>query len=156
LALSLTDAGGTVTFTIITPAVLDPTDGIIIHVQFNDGLTNLASWSLYEPGLTSPVLFADTIDNDVDHSLEVEFTEDADWRNAISGITVDGTSLFETTDFETVAGKIILKPSGGNKALTSAGKKKIVVTAPGYENSEIVQTILAGKVSAAASGFIAR
>ncbi|MBP1669334.1 MAG: avirulence protein [Bacteroidetes bacterium] len=153
LSLSPTNASGTVSFTLTTPDVIDPTDGICIHVQFNDGLTGLASWSLYEPGLASPVLSADTLENNVDHTIEIDFADDADWRNAISKVTVNGRTLVQTIDFETEAGKINLKPSGGNAALTSAGSKEIIISAPGYEDSKVMQIILAGQISTEKSGL---
>jgi carbonic anhydrase/acetyltransferase-like protein (isoleucine patch superfamily) len=153
LAFSPTDDGGHAVFTIATPAVIDPTDGITIHIQFNNGLTDLTSWSLYEPGLVSPVLVADTIENDVDHDLEIGFTDDADWRIAISEISVDGKTLAQGADYEIEAGKILLRPSGGNEALITAGEKKIVVMAPGYEHAEVMQKIGAGQISTETSGF---
>ncbi|MBN1416994.1 MAG: DUF1533 domain-containing protein [Bacteroidales bacterium] len=154
LLLSPTSADGMVSFVITTPAVIDPTDGIQIDIKFNNGLTTLASWSLYEPGLVSPLLSADTIDNDVDHTLEIGFMDDMDWRNAVDEVIVNDLSLVISTDYEIEAGRIILKPSGGNAAITTAGSKRIVVTAPGYENTEVKQTILAGQVNTESSGFL--
>ena len=45
--------------------------------------------------LDPPVLTADTTDNTVGNDMDITFTDDADWRSAITGITVGGSALTE-------------------------------------------------------------
>jgi hypothetical protein len=156
ISLPPTNASGIVTFQITTPPVIDPTDGIQIAIQFNDGLTTIANYSLFEPGLAPPDLHADTSENNVDHALEIEFTDDPAWRSAITAVIINGSPLTENTDYVVETGKLILTPSGGNATITASGLKSITLEAPGYENATIIQEILCGAVSAEKSGFLYR
>ncbi len=101
--------------------------------------------------LTPPALTALTVDNDVDHSIPIGFTDDATWRSAITAVQVGGTALTLTTDYTITAGAITLLPSGGNTLLTTSGSKVITVKATGYTDATVTQQINAGAVSASVS-----
>jgi len=148
IELPQTDENGEVSFNIEIPAEIDPTDGISVQVLYNDALTELGNaYSLYEPGLESPVLTEDDTDNTVDFDIEITFADDPDWREEIQNIMVDGIELVEDTDYEITEGLLTLKPSGENPALIEAGSKEVVIEALGYEDAQVTQEILSGEVS---------
>jgi len=76
-------------------------------------------------------------------SFEVTFTDDAAWRGAITAITVDGNTLPASAYSVGTAGKIIFYPANSSYLQTS-GNKNIIVTATGYSNASVTQTISAG------------
>lgn len=152
IELPATNDEGIVELDVSVPASIDPKDGIEIRTLFNNGFTQIGdTFSIVEPGLTPPILSADITDNDVDNNIEITFTEDIDWQNAITGILIDGTSLTESADYEITSGLLTLIPSGGNGLLTEAGSKSISVLAAGYEDATIEQDILTGAINAGKS-----
>lgn len=81
----------------------------------------------------------------VDAAFNVTFTDDATWRAAITSITVGGTTL--TAGYTVSSGQITFTPSASNPAgllQTSGANKSIVITATGYTNATVSQTIGAG------------
>lgn len=106
------------------------------------------TWASVTPaasGSTPPTLTA-AGGATVDAPFNVTFTEDATWRGAITSITVDGTPL--TAGFNTgTAGQITFTPSASVPAglLQTAGvNKSIVISATGYTNATVSQTIGVG------------
>ncbi len=89
--------------------------------------------------LTPPALMADSSGNVLGNDINLTFIDDADWRAAISGITVDGTVL--TSDQYTVTAGNIKIDAG---VLTKAGSHTVVVFATGYTTTEVVQTMATG------------
>ncbi len=87
-------------------------------------------------GETPPVLNADTTDNTVGRTVEITFTDDAAWRSAISGITVNGSAL--TGGQYTVNMGAISIEAG---VFTAAGEYTVTVTAGGYNVAAVTQTI---------------
>ena len=79
----------------------------------------------------------------VDASFDVAFTDDSAWRNAISSITVGGSTLPNAAYTKTVAGKITFNPSQST-LLQSVGSKTIVVKASGYSDATVTQSIFSG------------
>ncbi|MCC6634770.1 MAG: fibronectin type III domain-containing protein, partial [Chitinophagaceae bacterium] len=77
----------------------------------------------------------------VDAAFDVTFTDDATWRAAITGITIGGTPL--TAGWSASSGTITFTPSSSTPAglLQTAGSKSIVVTATGYSNATVTQSI---------------
>ncbi|MGI5922219.1 MAG: DUF1533 domain-containing protein, partial [Syntrophomonadaceae bacterium] len=102
---------------------------------------NIAQLNIYsnEPvPSAAPVLTADTEDNEVGQAVEITFTDDATWRAAITGITVEGTAL--TGEQYTVnEGKISINAD----VFTAAGDYAVVVKATGYSNATVTQTMAA-------------
>lgn len=108
------------------------------------GLTGVASSTFTLPDLPITTLVADTIDNDVDHDLEVTFTPDTVFEGAITGVSYRGTTLTRVTDYTVSSGVITLKPGGGRSVLKTPGSGNAVVIATGYRNSTVSQIINAG------------
>ncbi|MDR9787934.1 MAG: S-layer homology domain-containing protein [Peptococcaceae bacterium MAG4] len=86
-----------------------------------------------------PALSADDTDNVIGQPVDLTFTDDAAWRAAITGITVDGIAL--TGDQYMV--------TEGNIRITAdvfpvAKEYTIVVKAAGYEDACVTQTIVSG------------
>ena len=79
----------------------------------------------------------------VDSSFDVTFIDDSAWREAVTSITVNGTTLATAAYSRTTAGKITFNPSQST-LLQSAGNKSIVVQAAGYSNATVTQSISAG------------
>jgi carbonic anhydrase/acetyltransferase-like protein (isoleucine patch superfamily) len=146
LQLLPTDATGKTSFEVVLPATIDPNDGIEIRVKLNGGIATLVNYNYFEPGLVAPILTADATSNNVDHNIEITFTDMPVWRDKISGIKVNGKVL-AASDYELQAGILKLIPSAGNELLTKAGAKSIVIEATGYKNATVSQIIAAGAVS---------
>jgi uncharacterized repeat protein (TIGR02059 family) len=84
----------------------------------------------------SPILAADITNNILGQPIDITFTDDAIWRNAITGITIDGT-LTETSGYEISAGKIAFDAG----VFDEAKDYVIIVKATGYADASITQTI---------------
>lgn len=93
--------------------------------------------------LTPPTLTA-AAGATVDNNFNVTFTDDATWRGAITAITYDGTTVAAAAYDKTQTGKIVFSPSLSAALQTAKTSKNIVVTATGYSNATISQTIGAG------------
>ena len=104
-----------------------------------DDLTVTANVSGSSGG-TPPVLTADATNNNVDNNIDITFTDDATWRAAVTGVTVNGSSL-TASDYTLSAGNLQLKPSAGNTLLTVSGSKNVAVTATGYSAASVTQAI---------------
>ena len=142
-------AGATIaTFEVdgITPATGNVLNGYKVKVTAEDG-TTINIYTL----VVTPTLNAATLNNDVDHSFDITFTDDAAWRAAITAVKVDATTLTATTDYTIAAGVITLIPSGGNSALTVSGSKSITVVATDYADATATQVINAGALNPAKS-----
>jgi phosphodiesterase/alkaline phosphatase D-like protein len=94
------------------------------------------------------VLAADTADNDVDHPLEITFTPDTAFEAGITAITYGGAPLAAPADYAVSSGRITLIPAGGNTALHAPGTANLVISAVGYNDSTVSQTITAGAAAA--------
>jgi hypothetical protein len=90
-----------------------------------------------QAALTAPVLTADNSDNEVGQEINLSFADDADWRAAISGITVNGIALADG-QYTVTAGNISLAA----EVFTEAGDYEIAVQAAGYEDATVTQTIV--------------
>ncbi len=83
-----------------------------------------------------PALNADITDNKVGQAIEITFTDDADWRGAITGIEVNGSDL-SSEQYTVSEGNINIIAD----VFTAAGDYTIVVTATGYEDASVTQTM---------------
>ncbi len=97
--------------------------------------------------LPAPTLVADNSDNDVDHNIDITFTDDAAWRAAITSVKDGSTTLNALTDYVLSAGNLQLKPSGGNSTLQTSGSRTITVEATGYSDATVTQDISFGAAS---------
>jgi hypothetical protein len=120
-------AGGNATITVTT------TDGSFTA-------TCAVTVDVEAPGpQTPPTLTADTTDNTVGQAVDITFTDDEAWRTAISGITVGGTPL-TGEQYTVTAGNINIAAA----VFTAAGDYSIAVTANGYSDAAVTQTMTTG------------
>ncbi|MEN6325904.1 MAG: S-layer homology domain-containing protein [Syntrophomonas sp.] len=84
--------------------------------------------------LTSPPsLKKDTSDNLVGNSVDITFIDDAAWRNAISGVTIDSSSI--SGKYSVSAGKITIEAG----LFTEARNYDVAVKATGYNDAGVTQ-----------------
>jgi len=93
-----------------------------------------------------PDLTADSSDNTVGQAIDITFTDDADWRAAITGITVGGSDLSES-QYAVSAGNINIAA----EVFTTAGDYAVVVTATGYSDATVTQTMVEATVAPTAA-----
>ncbi|SHF92331.1 Por secretion system C-terminal sorting domain-containing protein [Mariniphaga anaerophila] len=142
-----TDDNGKISFDIVLPASIDPGDGISIELFYNNGLVKAGSeFSFYQPAMDSPMIVADNTNNSVDFDIELTFVDNPDWRKQIYEVTINNQTL-DTTAYDLTSGKISLKPSSLNPALTGMGLKTVKIFAYGYGTVSIEQQINAGELS---------
>lgn len=105
-------------------------------VDFAGNVSPALETTVTMPAQQPPVLAADTTDNLCGHDVEITFTPDSAWQSAITGITVDGTSI---------AGKYIVADgiiSIDGDIFTAGGDYTIVVKAAGYSDAAVIQNML--------------
>lgn len=93
--------------------------------------------------VTAPTLTPDVTNNTVDNHLDITFTDNSAWRNAISEVLVGTTSLVLNTGYSKSAGVLTLMPEG-NAILQTPGSKLVTVKAAGYPDATVTQSILVG------------
>ena len=92
---------------------------------------------------TAPTLTA-AVGATVDNPFEITFTETSSlWRDSITSITVDGTTLSASAYNTSASGKITLNPAN-SALLQSAGPKSIIIIATGHSNGTVTQVVGAG------------
>jgi len=111
-------------------------------VRFKNGSTFTVT-ATSAGGSTPPTLTADITNNDVDHPIDITFSENLTWRNAVTSVKISGTAL-ASGDYALTSGNLQLKPSNGNSLLTTAGSKSVAVVATGYNDATVTQQINAG------------
>jgi len=107
-----------------------------------------------DPGtLTPPTLTTDSTDNIVGQAVQITFTDDEAWRNAISEIKVDNTVL-QSSQYIKETGKITIAAG----VFTEAKDYTITIKATGYTDATVTQTIneapLSTEVAYTAEGTI--
>lgn len=85
---------------------------------------------------TPPVLMADTSDNTVGQPVTVSFADDASWRAAITGVSVNGATL-GGSQYSVTAGAVTINAGVFN----AAGTYQIVVKATGYHDAGVTQVM---------------
>lgn len=142
----------TTTLTPMTPVDLSGYEGTQVRIKFYvSGTSNSVGVGIDDLSITGvleasvpPLLVADETDNDVDHTLDISFIDDAVWRGSITSVEIGGSALTPITDYLLSAGMLQLLPSGGNPLLTTAGSKSVTVEATGYQPAAVIQIINAG------------
>ncbi|MFD2880510.1 discoidin domain-containing protein [Paenibacillus rhizoplanae] len=86
--------------------------------------------------LIPPALAADTTQNAAGQPIELMFTDNAAWRNAINAVKVDGTTA-AATDYTVAAGAITLNPV----LFPTAKTYTVTVTADKYSDTSVQQVI---------------
>ena len=100
-----------------------------------------------------PTLISDGSNNNVDNDIDITFIDDVTWRNAITAVKINGTSL-AVADYAVTAGNLKLKPSNGNSLLTSSGTKTVSVVATNYGAASVSQVINPGAPTALSTAAI--
>ncbi|HBC94288.1 MAG TPA: hypothetical protein DCZ10_15675, partial [Pelotomaculum sp.] len=99
------------------------------------GITsNILSLTVASP----PAVTADTTDNIAGQDMELTFTDDPAWRDAISEISVDGAALNSGAYLKS-AGKITIK----SYVFTTSKDYDIVIKAAGYGDARVTQRLFA-------------
>ena len=108
------------------------------------GVTFVPNQYAYTNYLTPPpILTAQTAAFPGDSSFTVTNTpDDPTWRNAITGITVNGSPLPSAAYDTNTAGAIVFYPSQSGGLLTTSGAQTIMISATGYSTNSIVQVLL--------------
>ena len=88
--------------------------------------------------MPAPQLKADTVDNTAGQAVDIAFDDDADWREAIRDITVNGASI--AGKYTVSAGNITI--DGGIFGVT--GNYTVTVKAEGYRDTSVSQVITRG------------
>jgi hypothetical protein len=115
------------------------------------GVTFVPVPTAYAPALIPPPILIAQTGAMVTSPFSVTNTPDnAAWRSAITGIMVNGSLLPPAAYDTTQAGKIVFNPAQ-SALLQSPGSKNIVVSATGYSDDAVVQT-LAGVQSSILGG----
>jgi parallel beta-helix repeat protein len=106
---------------------------------------NVASINIYsnETVLTPPDLTADTEDNQIGQAVDITFTDDEDWRTAISRIRVNGREI-DGENYSLSPGKISIVAD----VFDQAGEYNIAVIAEGYSMVTVTQSMASGPVAA--------
>jgi len=84
----------------------------------------------------APALTPDTTENFLGRELTLTFTDDEAWREAITGITINGSPA-ESSKYAITPGELILQPD----LFTATGDYTIVIRADGYNDAAVTQTI---------------
>ncbi|TEB14137.1 Serine/threonine-protein kinase PknD [Pelotomaculum sp. FP] len=100
--------------------------------------SDVVTFSYQVPIALPPDLAADTAENVIGHPVDITFTDDADWRAAISVISVDGAALDAGQYSKDTAGKITIN----GDVFTTAKDYAIVIKAGGYTDAGVTQTIV--------------
>ncbi len=105
---------------------------------------NVASINIYsnETVLTPPDLTADTEDNQIGQAVDITFTDDEDWRTAISRIRVNGREI-DGENYSLSPGKISIVAD----VFDQAGEYNIAVIAEGYSMVTVTQSMASGAVA---------
>lgn len=96
--------------------------------------------------IATPTLTKDSTNASVGQPIEITFTDDPTWRAAVTGVTVDGV-LLEAGKYTWEAGKLTFIPGVFTEYRASySNPYKIVVTATGYADSGVEQSMNKGTV----------
>ncbi|TEB07053.1 Listeria-Bacteroides repeat domain protein [Pelotomaculum schinkii] len=105
-------------------------------------VTLYAGWTGGPSILPAPALTADTTDNTVGQAVYLTFTDDEVWRNAVSSVSVDSSAV-DSSKYTIEAGSIAIDQS----VFTTAKDYTIVVSATGYSDASVIQTINAASTT---------
>ncbi|WP_036945036.1 DUF4347 domain-containing protein, partial [Pseudobacteroides cellulosolvens] len=117
---------GVATFTDLTASLVIPGNGAI---TFTSGSIDGDSNSFTIPNKAAIEIADDVTNNSVDNDIQITFNSDMDFEGAITEVKFNGTSLTAATDYVIENGKLTLKPSGGNPALTTPATGNVVIIA---------------------------
>lgn len=143
---SVNASSGVVTYSGLTAYQAGGATGATITFS-SSGLTSATSGSFNIPAATAPTLTA-AAGATVDASFNVTFTDDATWRSNITTVKYGSNTLTLNTDYTISSGTLTLIPSGSSSSgLRTAGTATVTVSATGYADATVSQTIGAGAAS---------
>ncbi len=88
--------------------------------------------------LAPPTVTADTYDNYTDRDLDLTFTADPLWEQAVTSVSLNGKELQKNTDYLLQAGILTLKAG----SLAEPGVYTVLIKAAGYADVSIQQEVL--------------
>ncbi|MDR6550805.1 discoidin domain-containing protein [Paenibacillus qinlingensis] len=88
--------------------------------------------------LDAPKLIADSTRNTVRRNVDIEFTDDLAWRNAITAVKLNGYDLSKTSLITVSPGRITFDSA----LFQGEGTNSILIEATGYSNADITQLIV--------------
>ena len=136
-AISALTANTQYTYTIV-PYSYDGTNAATLNYYTTSNKTATATTLAIAPTIAA------VTNQTVDNNFNITFTDNATWRAAVTGITVDGTSYI--TNYTFGNGTLALTTSAITQ-LQTAGSHTIVVKATGYTDASVTQTNIAGAAS---------
>ncbi|MFD2369410.1 DUF1533 domain-containing protein [Brevibacillus sp. GCM10020057] len=78
----------------------------------------------------------------MDHSLDLTFTDNPDWRSKVTAVSVDGTPL-TSGQYSLTAGTLTINQG----VIRTPGNHTIVIEATGYAPTQVLQTVNVGAIS---------
>ena len=119
-----------------------------VRIQVSDGSASYEkTFVITVANLSGKTLTADTTGNSVDNDMEITFTEDALFAGKITSISF-GAHVLSTGQYTISSNKIILHPGDDiNNYLRTPAIANVVISAQGYTDSVVSQTITAGTVN---------
>ena len=129
-----TVGAGTIT---IAAGVLGEVKDYTVTVQATGYVDTSVTQTIWPDGLEPPTLASDTTNNAIGQPLELAFTDNADWRAAITKVMA-GTTELTTEQYTQEAGKITILAG-----VLPLGEQDIVISATGYKNAFVVQPVVA-------------
>jgi hypothetical protein len=141
---SVAPASGIVTYTDLTAGNATAVTGAKITFTFASVTVESAGFDIpvdAHPPLTIPT------DATVDSDIVITFTDGADWRTGITGISWGSDALAAEDYVLTASNQITLKPSVASE-LQAPGTKDLTIVSPGYTDAVASLTIAHGVVDA--------
>ena len=154
---NLTAATGATFNTYLNDGLTEETGSVVngdkVIVTAEDGSTN--TYTL----VVTPVLNADVTDNNVDNNIDIAFTYEPNWYAAILKVYVNDVELVQGTDYgfasttkvPTVNALRLIPSATSNAVLRTSGTWNVKITATGYADATVSQTVDVGAISASVS-----
>lgn len=96
----------------------------------------IETYSKYKTNKTAPVLTAELTDNPVGQTIKLNFNDDNDWRQAVTGVMVDGNELL-SGKYSISAGSIFIDGS----VFPASRNYSIAIKASGYQDAGLVISV---------------
>ncbi len=120
----------------IAAGVLTTTGSHTIAVSATNYTDTIVTQNIAEV-LTPPALTPDSTDNLPGNPVDITFTDDASWRAAVSGVTVDGSVYLTGSQYTVTPGNLNIAAN----ILKTGGSHTITVKADQYTDASVTQVI---------------
>lgn len=143
---TISAAGNTVTVSGVTLASAGVGATITATPTSGDNLLagTSGTFNVISGGASTPPTLTAASGATVDANFDITYTDDPAWDAAVTTVKYGAATLTAGTDYSFAAGILTLKPTGGNAALHIAGTQTVTVSASGYTDATVSQTIGAG------------